>query len=159
MFYALEWPEGAEPRAWFAYEPADLLAKVADGDALQAHEIWDCASPRELLEAFDTTPEAPGVSERWPGICALARDHGWDTMLYRADHLRGRGHFGPEPVSIVEACAAAMSARRGGRLWTDAAQAVIAFENDADPLWAGAGWKARWALHEQLVATDVLADG
>lgn len=159
MFYALEWPEGAEPRAWFAYEPADLLAKVADGDALQAHEIWDCASPRELLEAFDTTPEAPGVAERWPGICALASDHGWDTMLYRADHLRGRGHFGPEPVSIVEACAAAMRARRGGRLWTDAAQAVIAFENDADPLWAGAGWKARWALHEQLVATDVLADG
>ena len=159
MFFAIESPPGAEPRAWFAYDLADLLAKVADGDTLAAHEIWDCASPRELLDAFDATPDTPGAAERWPGIAALAQAHGWDTPLYRADHLHGSGHFGPEPVTVVQACAAALAARPGGCLWADEASAVLAYENDANPLWSGSGWKARWALHEQLVATDVLADG
>ena len=37
MHFVVDWPEGGEPRAWFAYDRADLLAKVADGDALAAH--------------------------------------------------------------------------------------------------------------------------
>jgi hypothetical protein len=44
------------------------------------------------------------------------------------------------------------------RLWADEQAAILAFENDAEPLWQGLGWKARWALREQLVATDALAD-
>ena len=44
-------------------------------------------------------------------------------------------------------------------LWPDEGSALLAFENDADPLWQGDGWKARCALREQLIATEVLAEG
>ena len=55
-------------------------------------------------------------------------------------------------------------ATRGGppewplHLWPDEASAVLALEDEADPAWQGGGWKARWALREQLVATEALAD-
>jgi hypothetical protein len=43
-------------------------------------------------------------------------------------------------------------------VYWDEAQAVAAFEGK-DPLIAGkAMWRARYALHEQLVAMDVLTD-
>ncbi|MBT9599413.1 MAG: hypothetical protein IV094_25810 [Vitreoscilla sp.] len=41
--------------------------------------------------------------------------------------------------------------------WTEA-EATAAFERSHDPVWQGRGWRARWALRDQLVATDVLAD-
>lgn len=83
MIYLLELPEGAEPRAWFAFDDDDLRLK---------------------LQAAGGTPG-----------CEL-------------------------------------------RVWPDAGSAILAFENDAEPLWQGLGWKARWALREQLVATEALAD-
>jgi hypothetical protein len=43
-------------------------------------------------------------------------------------------------------------------LWSDEESALMACENDADPRWQGPGWKARWALREQLIATEVLAE-
>lgn len=55
-------------------------------------------------------------------------------------------------------------AARGGppdcplTLWPDAWDAIRAFEDDAEPLWQGEGWRARLALREQLVATEALAD-
>ena len=44
-------------------------------------------------------------------------------------------------------------------IWPDEASAVLAFENEADPLWQGSGWRARAALYEQLIATEALAEG
>lgn len=44
-------------------------------------------------------------------------------------------------------------------LWPDEQAAVLAMESDAEPLWQGVGWKARWALREQLIATEALAEG
>ena len=44
------------------------------------------------------------------------------------------------------------------QVWPDEVSALLAFENDGEPLWQGDGWQRRWALREQLVATDVLAD-
>lgn len=44
------------------------------------------------------------------------------------------------------------------QLWPDEASALLAFEDEAHPLWAGSGWKLRWALREQLIATEVLAE-
>jgi len=44
------------------------------------------------------------------------------------------------------------------RLWADETSALMACENDADPQWAGRGWQARWALRQQLIATEVLAE-
>ncbi len=43
-------------------------------------------------------------------------------------------------------------------VFADESAALAAFERAADPLWAGPGWRARWALREQLVAMEVLAD-
>jgi hypothetical protein len=44
------------------------------------------------------------------------------------------------------------------RIYWSEAEALSAFERTADPLWQGRGWRARLALREQLVATEVLAD-
>lgn len=43
-------------------------------------------------------------------------------------------------------------------LWVDEDRALLACENDAEPLWQGNGWRARWALRQQLLATEVLAE-
>ena len=91
MIFVLEIPKQAEPRCWFAYDGGDLLRKVAAEDPLQEWEIHDCASPRELLDMFDATPGMPGVNEKFPGICAMGEEYGWDTPLYRADHLQEPG--------------------------------------------------------------------
>lgn len=44
------------------------------------------------------------------------------------------------------------------RIFWNEAEATAAFERATDPLWQGAGWRARLALRAQLVALDVLAD-
>ena len=44
------------------------------------------------------------------------------------------------------------------RIFWNEAEATAAFERAGDPLWHGAGWRARLALREQLIALDVLAD-
>jgi hypothetical protein len=44
------------------------------------------------------------------------------------------------------------------RLWPDEESAVLALEDETEPLWHGPGWRARMALREQLIATEVLAD-
>jgi hypothetical protein len=41
--------------------------------------------------------------------------------------------------------------------WTES-EATAAFERTGDPAWQGAGWRARWALRDQLIALEVLAD-
>ena len=120
MIHVLQGLGDAEPRAWFAFDGPDLLRKVAAGDVLQAREIWDCCSPRELLSMFDETPGVQDVAQRYPGICALAREHGWDRPLYRADHLLGRGVFQTGPVSLEQACAAALRQRGEQLLAIDA---------------------------------------
>lgn len=158
MIYVLELPAQEAPRAWFAFNEDDLLRKTADAAGVEPWELWDRSSARELLELFDATPEAAGVEQRFPGIVALGREYGWDHPLYRADALLGRGLYTNEAVSALSACEAALKARGTVRIWKDEAEAVLAFEADADPLWAGTGWKARWALREQLIATEALAD-
>lgn len=44
------------------------------------------------------------------------------------------------------------------RIFWSEAEAMAGFEHAADPLWQGQGWRARLALREQLIATEVLAD-
>lgn len=158
MIFVLEIPPQAEPRCWFAYDGDDLLRKVAADDALQEWEIHDCASPRELLEMFDASPETAGVAEKFPGICAMAEEYGWDTPLYRADHLQEPGSYREVPVTPQQASEAALRARGDCRIYWSEAEATAAFERAEDPTWAGGGWRARWALRAQLIATEVLAD-
>ena len=44
------------------------------------------------------------------------------------------------------------------RIFWSEAEATAAFERADDALWQGGGWRARQALREQLLATEVLAD-
>lgn len=159
MIYVVEIPEPGDPMAWFAYDDDDFERKVVATDPLQAWEIHDAVTARELLEDVGhATPDA-GARARFPAICALGDTHGWDTRLYRADHLLGRGVFQVQPVGMREALTAALAARGGERCiyWSEV-DALRAFEG-ADPRLMGpARWRARRALHEQLVALDVLAD-
>jgi hypothetical protein len=64
------------------------------------------------------------------------------------------------PGLLDEAGAGAEAGTQGARcriFWTES-EATAAFERSADPMWQGAGWRARLALRDQLVAMDVLAD-
>lgn len=158
MIFVLEIPQAAEPRCWFAYDGDDLLRKVAADDPLQPWEIHDCATPRELLEMFDAAPDTPGVAGQFPGICAMGEEYGWDTPLYRADHLGEPGSYRREAVTPAQAGAAALRARGECRVYWTESEATAAFERADDPVWAGPGWRARWALRAQLIATEVLAD-
>ena len=159
MIYVVEVPEQAAPRAWFAYDEADFARKVEAGDALQPWEIFDSLSPRELLDDLGHAEVDALARERYPAICALGDSHGWDTALYRADHLLGSGVLSAEPVSEAAALEAALAARGGLTcVYHGDRDAIGAFEG-ADPRIAGKdNWHARRALYEQLVALEVLAD-
>ncbi len=167
MIHVVELPQQGDPRAWFAYDDDDLARKVAATDPLQAWEIHDTLTARDLLESACDLPDStsPDITidaatrERFPAICALGDAHGWDAPLYRADHLLGRGVLRAEPVAEREALSAALAARGGLSCvyWNDR-DAIGAFEG-ADPRLAGKErWWARRALYEQLVELEVLAD-
>jgi len=162
MIYVVEVPpEGGpgRPQAWFAFDEADLLSKVASGDARQDFEIWDSASARELLSLFDELPEAPGLDQRLPGLHALGQGQGWDTPLFRADYLQAPGLYQPEPVRLVDACRAALRARGGEwRFYEGEAHALVAVDKPDALYDRPGGWRARWALREQLIAVEALAD-
>jgi hypothetical protein len=161
MIFVVEVPAtGAEhARAWFAYEEQDFLRKVCAEDPLPEWEVYDVITPRELLELTERSPESADARSACPAICALADAHGWDTPLYRADHALGAGHFRAEPLSPLEAGMAALSVR--GSQWRvygheDVAMAAV---DKPDALFdAPGGWRARWALREQLIAVEALAD-
>lgn len=54
--------------------------------------------------------------------------------------------------------AAVLFAHGQCRVYADESAALAAFERADHPDWQGGGWRARWALREQLVALEVLAD-
>ena len=156
MIYVVEFPEQGKPHAWFAFEYQDFARKVYASDTRQDWEIFDVASPRELLDMFDTTPETADVRDKFPSICSLADSHGWDTPLYRADYLLGAGVFQAQAVSESAACAAALAQRMKACsiYWSDT-QATAALENDP-MLNSREGFWGREALRGQLVALEIL---
>jgi hypothetical protein len=151
MIFVLELPAVAEPRAWFAYDARDLLRKVAAADPLPLWQIHDCIDPHDLRELVAGLPASHALS-------ALAADQGWDGTLYRADYVLEPGTYAAEPVSEGAAAEAALRARGDCRVYWNESQATAAFERADDPAWQGGGWRARWALRDQLVALEVLAD-
>jgi len=158
VIYVVELSDSAPPRAWFAYDDDDFARKVATSDPLAPSEIYDKVTPRELLALADQSPSEQ-MREQYPSICEVGDRDGWDTLLYRADYLLGRGVCQHEPVTERDALAAALVARGGSCFiyWNDR-DAIGAFEG-ADPRLAGqSNWWARRALYEQLVALEVLAD-
>lgn len=159
MIYVVECPPDSEPRAWFAYHLADLAGKVAAGDAYEVWEIFDQVTPRALLDALGHEQVDAAAREAFPSVCALGDQFGWDTTLYRADHLLGRGVLSPDPVDEGAALLAALMARPGEcRIYWGDQEAVLATEGADAWLCAPERWRARHALHQQLLSLDVLAD-
>lgn len=159
MIYVLECPAAGAPRAWFAYGTEDLVERVADRRGVEPWEVWDRRSARELLAMCGEQPDTEGVAERLPALCALGAAQGWDTPLFRADALLGKGLLSTVAVDPLEACRATLDvAGQQATIWPDETAAILAFEDDVLALWQGAGWRARHALREQLVATEALAD-
>lgn len=159
MIYVLQCPPDAEPNAWFAYHPDDLLHKLAADDVLEAWEIHDEVTPRALLDALGHESVDADARSAFPAVCALGDQHGWDTTLYRADHLLGRGVLSPDPVDLRAATEAALAARPGEfRVYWSDQDAVLATEGGDEWLCAKERWRARHALHQQLLSLEVLAD-
>ena len=63
-----------------------------------------------------------------------------------------------DPRALTEAAAAVVESCSRCRIFWDESEATAAYERAADPAWQGEGWRARCALREQLVASEVLAD-
>lgn len=159
MIYVVEAPTRGEAHAWFAFDEDDLLRKVATDDARAAHEIWDSASARELLDLFDERPDSAGVDERYPGIHRLGLEFGWETPLFRADYLQEPGLYVPEPTRLIDACRAALRARGGEWRFYEGEQHALIAVDKPDALYdRPGGWRARWALRQQLIAVEALAD-
>lgn len=154
MIHVVEFPEQGRAKAWFAFELQDFVRKVYAGDPRKEWEIFDVVTPRELLETLGSTPDAGGVREKFPAICGLADQYGWDTPLYRADYLLGPGMFQTEAVNEIEACVAALEQRmKTCRIYWSDSEATAAFEGD--PIFDG-DYRAHEALREQLVALEIL---
>lgn len=159
MIFVVEQPEDGTARAWFAYDGEDFLRKVCAGDPLPAWEVFDVLTARELLEMRELQPEDPSLADTCPAIAALGRTHGWDTPLYRADHLLGAGHLQAQPVSALDAGLAALTNRGGHWRVYGHEEAALAAVDQPDALFdRPGGWRARWALREQLIAVEALAD-
>lgn len=159
MIYVVHMPEGGEARAWFAFDGDDFLRKVALDDPRAAHEIWDCATAADLLDAIGISPQDPGVAEQVPGVWQLGEACGWNTPLFRADYLQEPGLYAPEPQRQVDACCAALRARGGHWRVYDGEANALAAVDQPDALYDSAGgWRARWALRQQLIAVEALAD-
>jgi hypothetical protein len=116
-------------------------------------------TPRALLDALGHETVDDAARAAFPSVCALGEQYGWDTTLYRADHLLGRGVLSPEPVEERAALLAALAARPGeSRVYWSDQEAVLATEGADAWLSAPERWRARHALHQQLLSLDVLAD-
>ena len=158
MIHVVELPAQAAPLAWFAFDTADLLRKTAARLACEPWQVWDETCARELLALNDTSPDDPAAPQASPALFALGQAQGWDTPLYRSDALLGAGMLQAEPVTPVAACQAALARRQALRLYADDAAAMAAFERGDTEFAPEGGWQARWALREQLVALELLAD-
>lgn len=156
MIYILEIPQQGRAHAWFAFDKQDLLRKIYAADTRNEWEIFDVVTARELLELSGMTPGTADVRDKFPAICSLGEQHGWDTPLYRADYLLGDGMFQTEAVTETDACVAALMQRaKNCKIYWSDTQATKALEND--PLFQDkTGYWARDALREQLVALEVL---
>ena len=156
MIHIVEIPQHGRAHAWFAFDQQDLLRKIYASDARKAWEIFDVATVIELLDSLSQTADTPEVRQRYPALCSLGDQHGWDTPLYRADYLLGNGVMQTEPVTETDACVAALKQRTTNcqLYWTDT-QAMAAIE--IEPVVPGAvGYRARDVLREQLITLEIL---
>jgi hypothetical protein len=158
MILTVEIPHEGKPSCWFAFNEDDFIrkVKVAKGDA--AGVIFSINTPRELLAAQGTVPDAAGLHDNQPGIVSLANEYGWDTPLYRADYLLAPGLYQIDEVSeFVAHVAVVAQGLKACRIYQDEEQAMDSLYKD--PLYAGKdGFYAHMALRDQLIALEVMSD-
>jgi hypothetical protein len=75
---------------------------------------------------------------------------------FSPEHLMSQGLS----LAAADAFLAAAALRQRGpcRVYWTESEALAAFEANQNPDWQGAGWRARLALRNQLIALEVLAD-
>jgi hypothetical protein len=158
MIYVVEFPHESRPKAWFAFDQDDFIRKVRAARIQDASTIFEAGSPRSWLGSVGLTPETASANDTHGWIFELAINHGWDTSLYRADHLLGPGVYQTQPVSEFDACIAALgSDLQACRVYLSDNAATAALYSD--PVYdVREGFHAHMALREQLIALEVIAD-
>jgi hypothetical protein len=156
MIHVLEFPHQAQPRSWFAFDADDFIRKVCSAVHLPDWEIHDVVTPRELLNRAGAAEDLVAARADFPALSALAEEHGFDTVLYRADCLLGPGVYRSEPVAARAAWRAALLTQLADCkiYWSDE-QAMAALDDQAGFPGTDGAW-AREALRDQLVSLEVL---
>ncbi|MBU1222816.1 MAG: hypothetical protein KKA22_06605 [Gammaproteobacteria bacterium] len=156
MIYVVEFPHQGRPHAWFAFNRDDFVRKV---HAVRAREGWvihEALSVRERVAACGT--DTPDAARTQADLLELARVHGWDALLYRADPVLGQGVLHAEPVDAFDACVAALAHDlKTCRVHLTDDQAIAALQRD--PLYdPDEGFYAHMALRQQLIAMDAMEE-
>jgi hypothetical protein len=127
MILTLEIPQQGKPSCWFAFNEDDFIRKVQVARSAADGVIFNASTPRELLAARGSAPDAPGLRDQHADLLDLATAHGWDTLLYRADYLLAPGHYQIEEVSaFVAHVAVTAHGMRTCRIYLDEEQAMDA---------------------------------
>ena len=156
MIYVVEFPHQGRAYAWFAFDRDDFVRKVRAVRVREDWVIFEALSARERVAACGT--DAPGAAQAHADLLELARIHGWDAPLYRADPLLGRGVLQAEPVDAFDASVAALAQDlKACRVHLSDEQAIAALQRD--PLYdPDEGFYAHMALREQLIAMDAMEE-
>jgi len=98
--FVVEMPHAAAPRAWWSPDQAEFFRRVEQTN-INGHVIFEETTARHLAQPAGH--EAHAARE-------LGDRFGWDTPLYRADHIFD-GLYRVEPIEALSAYEAAV--RRG----------------------------------------------
>ncbi|MBT9612734.1 MAG: hypothetical protein IV108_05645 [Burkholderiales bacterium] len=158
MIYVVEFPHQGRAHAWFAFDRDDFVRKVRAIRAREGWVIFEALSAHERLAACGMTPDTSGAAQTHADLFALAHDHGWDTPLYRADHVFGQGVLQAEPVDEFDASVGALVQDiKTCRVHLSDEQAIMALQRE--PLYdPDEGFYAHMALRQQLIAMDAMEE-
>lgn len=158
MIYVVEFPHQGRAHAWFAFNRDDFVRKVQATRAREGWVIFEALSGRERLAACGMTPDTPNAAQTHADLFALANTHGWDTPLYRADHVFGQGVLQAEPVEEFDASVGALvQDLKTCRVHLSDEQAIAALQRE--PLYdPDEGFYAHMALRQQLIAMDAMEE-
>jgi len=158
MIYVVEFPHQGRAHAWFAFDRADFVRKVRAVRARADWVVFEALTARERLAVRGATPEAPDAARLHADLFELARVHGWDAPLFRADAVLGQGLLQAEPVDAFDASVAALAQTlKACRVHLSDEQAIAALQRD--PLYdPDEGFYAHMALREQLIAMEAMEE-
>jgi hypothetical protein len=158
MIYVVEFPHQGRAHAWFAFDRDDFVRKVRAVRASEDWVVFEALSARERLAIRGMSPEAPDAAQAHADLFELARVHGWDAPVYRADPVLGQGVLQAEPVDAFDASVAALARDlQTCRVHLSDAQAIAALQRD--PLYDPKdGFYAHMALRQQLIAMDAMEE-